>query len=111
MEFIVTSKSMRPASNKEQCFYCKQKIGSHHNQDCVLINKKVKVRMIVEYEIEVPNHWDKEDIEFHRNDGSWCADNAIDELQEKFNNPDSSCMCLHSKFEYLGENSEPFIYE
>lgn len=101
MKFVVTEKAMRPASDKRRCFYCQQEIGAEHKDDCVLINRKVRIRMTVEYDIEVPAHWDANQIEFHRNEGSWCADNALKELEDAFG--ENGCMCGAAKFEFVGE--------
>lgn len=109
MDFIVTEKAMRPASDKRQCFYCQQAIGEPHKPECVLIHKMVKVRMTIEYGIEVPADWDKDQIEFHRNDGSWCSDNALDELKEV--SELGGCLCHVSEFEYLGGDGEPYLDE
>ena len=106
---LVSLAAMRPASTKEECFYCQQPIGSPHKEDCVLIKKRVKVRMIVEYEVEVPNHWDQHMIEFHRNDGSWCADNALDELAEVAEK--EGCLCHLARYEYISDTSEGFLHE
>lgn len=81
MAFIVTERAMRPASPDHACFYCKQPIGMEHKSTCVLIHKKVRVRLTIEYEVEVPADWDAHMIEFQRNEGSWCADNLIRELE------------------------------
>ena len=112
-KFIVTKDATRPFGRDTECFYCHQLIGSPHSDDCVLINKKVKVRMFVDYEIEVPARWEKHNIEFARNEGSWCANNAIRELEEYFDNEsgENNCMCDASYFEYLGGDSEPFLME
>ena len=106
---IVTSKAMRPASAKEQCFYCQQPIGQPHKDDCVMIVKRVKVRMVVEYEVEVPAYWSGEQIEFHRNQGSWCADNAIEELEAL--SESQKCLCHHAHFQYIRDTSEPYLKE
>lgn len=106
---LVTPLSMRPASKEERCFYCLQDIGSNHKEDCVLLKKRVKIRMIVEYEVSVPNHWDKDMIEFHRNDAIWCADNALDELQEAAEI--NGCLCGIAKFEYVEDTSGEFLKE
>jgi hypothetical protein len=63
----VTRAAMRPASKREECFYCHQPIGADHKPECVLILKMVKVRMIVEYELDTPSSWDKEMIESYYN--------------------------------------------
>lgn len=91
---------IRPAGRNDTCFYCGSKIGEYHKGDCVVVTKKVKVRATIEYEIEVPHFWDNEQIEFHRNEGSWCSDNLINELQviEKRND---DCLCYYTEFEYI----------
>ena len=105
--YLVTEKAKRPASDKEQCFYCGSIIGDYHKKDCVYISKKVKVRAVIEYDIEVPSSWSAEDIEFHRNEGSWCSSNMLDELNEIDN---EGCLCDKVKFEFIEEipNSETF---
>lgn len=67
------------------------------------MKQKVKVRMIVEYEIECPGDWDKYDVEFHRNESSWCATNAIDELSRIIENKSNSCLCDCCTFEVIDE--------
>jgi hypothetical protein len=31
---------IRPAGNSDECFYCNQKIGTSHKEDCVCLQKK-----------------------------------------------------------------------
>jgi len=109
MTFYVTEKAMRPASDKRRCFYCLAPIGDEHKQDCVLVKKKVTVQMKISYEITVPASWEKHQIEFQRNDGSWCADNAISELEEIAEK--EGCLCNRAEFEYIGGDSKPFLDE
>ena len=109
MKYKVTKKAMRPVSNVEGCFYCGSSIGSYHKDSCVLVSKRVKVKATIEYEIEVPNSWSKKDVEFHRNEGSWCASNMLGEmkkLEEK-----EGCLCQFTKFEYIGDTSKSFLDE
>lgn len=108
MSHIVTEKAQRPASMNGTCFYCKQPIGAEHLHDCVLIERKVLVRAVIEYEIAVPADWTAEQIEFHRNDGSWCADNMIPELEAL---TESECLCDKVLFTYLGDTSRPYLEE
>ena len=102
MSFMVTEFAQRPARMDGTCFYCHQPIGSKHNDDCVLVMKTVVIRMTVVYEVDVPNHWDEDSIEFHRNESSWCASNAIRELDERFGGGDE-CMCCRAEFEFVRE--------
>lgn len=108
--YIVTEKAERPNGRKGLCFYCGRKVGESHAFDCVLISKKVRLRMTVEYEVRVPAHWDKDRVEFHRNESSWCADNAVAELQELLSD-DSCTLCGCTEFEMLEVTSEPFLSE
>ena len=107
--FIVTEKAQRPARMDGACFYCQQKIGEAHKADCVLVRKKVSVRMIVEYEIDVPAHWDANSVHSHRNRGSWCSDNALNEL-EAIKERDG-CLCHTVRFECLADASGPQLEE
>jgi len=110
MTFIVTEKAERPAGPKGQCFYCGRAVGAAHDESgCVLVQKKVKVRMTVEYEIEVPAHWAQMDVEFHRNEGSWCADNALRELERL--SEEQGCLCPIVQYEYLGGDTAPHLRE
>jgi hypothetical protein len=111
--FTVTEAAQRPARMDGTCFYCRRAIGEAHAENCVLVNRLVRIRMTIEYVVDVPAHWDKHDIEFHRNDGSWCCDNAFDELNELHEMLDEQgqCSCNIAKFEYLGEESPPYRSE
>ena len=67
--WIVKEEDERPAGKGTgKCFYCASKIGEEHEWECVIRTRKVLVRAVVEYEVEVPESWNKENIEFHRND-------------------------------------------
>ena len=107
--FIVTKNSMRPASKLEQCFYCRQPIGAEHKSDCVLVKKTVRIRVIIEYDVFVPHSWSKEDIEFHRNESSWCASNIIDELKELESS--GNCLCSHTHCECVNDKGQAVLSE
>ncbi len=107
--FTVTEKAMRPASDKRECFYCNVPIGGVHKTDCVLRHKKVLVRMTVEYEIEVPAFWEKKDVEFHRNEGSWCSNNALPELEKLAD--EKNCLCHCMNYECIRETSGEYLAE
>lgn len=115
MKFTVTEKAMRPASPDRACFYCGQPIGEEHIDTCVLVRKLVKIRATIEFEARVPAHWDKGDIEFHRNESSSCKDNFVRDLEEYVEHlgQDGYCLCCNdnNKFEYLCDVSGPFLGE
>lgn len=94
----------RPAAKGSGvCFYCHRAIGDRHDATCVLWTHRVKVRVTIDYEVDVPYSWTKEIVEFHRNEGSWCASNVLNELENV--EEEIGCLCPASKFEYLGEVS------
>ena len=66
----------------------------------------MRVRAIIDYDVKVPYHWDKEDVVWHRNEGSWCADNMLQELDSH-----PGCLCGHVKFECLEVHKESFLEE
>jgi hypothetical protein len=109
MQFIVTDKARRPAIDRPICCYCQQPVGSPHKDDCVLIKKKVLIRMTVEYEVSVPASYDKGDVEFHRNEGSWCADNVFDELEALCE--EHGCLCGVVNFTCLRDTGEHYLEE
>lgn len=96
---IVTTEAERPAGKKGECFYCQKKMNEQHNSECVLWEKTVLIRMTVEYPVKVPHFWSRDNVEFHRNEGSWCGDNVLQELEEL---PDEF-LCSNARFEYMSE--------
>ena len=61
--------------------------------------KNAKVRMIVEYVVRVPKDYDAHMIEFMRNEGSRCAGNAIQELEDL--DEAKGCLCDCTWFECI----------
>lgn len=111
-----------------RCCYCKKKVGSPHMVDCVTVTKRVRYRVIFEGKVvgslvwSDPHSWDQYSMEFHKNDGSWCPDNAIDLIEwadkaaeakanifidEYYEGP---CSCCLLKFEFdCVEDEGPFV--
>lgn len=71
----------------------------------------VRVKATITYEVPAPARAaDKESVEFQRNDGSWCASNMIQELEElDIDTPDEqSCLCPLVHFEFVEAVGEEF---
>ena len=103
---------IRPAGKPDECFYCQRKIGEDHQRNCVVVNKKVKVRWSFDVVIEVPHNWTAENVEFHYGESSWCASNAIAELQKQFPGEDGTpCPCSVFDCTYLETVDETPIRE
>jgi len=100
--WIVNNFSVRPAGKQDECFYCGEKVGSEHKQDCVIRSRTVVVDFTIRMVVDVPESWDKEDIEFKYNDGCWCADNLINLLDRENN----GCLCPHVVAECIREATQ-----
>lgn len=91
---------IRPAGPPDECFYCRRKVGEPHGAECVIVTKRVRVRYIFEIDIDVPHFWDEHTLLFHRNDSTWCADNAIAQIEDSA--PEPGCLCNAFTCEYVG---------
>lgn len=109
-KYKVTEDAQRPRMMNGKCFYCHQDIGDYHRDICILIKKKVLVRAIVEYEVEVPAFWDGEMVDFHRNLSSWCRSNIVEELIELRDRMDG-CLCPVVSYKYICDKSEEYLKE
>ena len=70
----------------------------------MIVTRRVAVRYSYDIEIDVPYHWTGHDIEFHRNDSSWCADNAQGDIDKFVQQQDGwICPCSCMTATYIGE--------
>lgn len=112
---IVVDADARPAGKPGECFYCQRRVGSEHKAECVLWTRRVVLRATIEYTEEVPHAWDAHMIQFARNEGSWCADNIVGDLEKHVKFVEGlherdivfGCLCSFTKVEYVREWEEP----
>lgn len=90
---------IRPGGPPDECFYCQRKVGEEHEKSCVVIVKKVRLRYIFVVDVYEPHGSDKEMIVFHRNESSWCASNALDELE--LHDDQERCLCDRMVCEFV----------
>jgi len=103
---IVKEEDEAPARPDGTCFYCKQKIGEEHLENCYKRERSVVVEFTIRVVTKEPEHWTPDDIEFHYNESSWCADNLLNSLvRRQKSNPDW-CLCQFTKAKYIKEASE-----
>lgn len=100
---IVNENATRPAGRNDECFYCQRKLGEEHKEDCVIRKRTIVLKYSFEVVVEIPEDWDQHQIEFHRNESSWCANNAIQDLKKRKENV---CYCNGFTCEYLREADE-----
>jgi len=91
---------IRPAGGDDKCFYCKAVVGSPHAKDCVIVQKKIRVRHTIGIDVLVPHHWNEDRIDFHFNDGSWCADNLLADVKEYLGSI-AGCLCGDHECEFV----------
>ena len=79
------------------------KVGEQHKPNCVIRKKTIVTRITIDFVDSVPENWDKDVIDFHYNDSSWCASNILNMLEERNN---FRCLCDVASFEYLRDATE-----
>ena len=72
---------------------------------CVVRNRTVMVRAIIEYPVLVPEFWEEDEIFFHRNDSSWCSGNGLDEIirLQELNDDGKLDACRYMEYEFVRE--------
>lgn len=98
---ITKNHGPRPAGRDDECFYCHGPLGADHHPNCVMRDRTVVVRATVEYVVRVPERHTPDQIEFRRNESSWCASNMLSELDSP-----ETCICNAVTFEYVREATE-----
>jgi len=88
----------RPAGKPDECFYCRQKVGTEHKTGCVMRQRSVVLQATITYVDTVPEDWTAEDIYKHRNLSGWCANNLFDIYDHK-----RHCFCGNVEIEFLEE--------
>ena len=89
------------------CHYCHQAIEGGHRFDCVCLRRSVVIQMTVEYVVSEVRAANPAGIEFHRNDGSWCAANDFKSLVEASSPPNSGhCGCGQARFKFIREATQ-----
>ena len=100
---VTNENGPRPAGKPDECFYCKQPIGTNHEEKCVCIQKVVLVKVTLEIPYILSNYWSEPDIDFYFNKSSWCANNIVNYLEvlQNAKSEDSPCLCSGFTGEYL----------
>lgn len=105
MKLPITDNGVRPAGSPNMCFYCHSPKGAHR-EDCVCVTKTVVLEMMIPYVVEVPNSWTAEEIEFQRNDSSFCLGNDSEKIFGEM-----VCLCGYAKIRYVRDASEEDMQE
>lgn len=94
------------------CFYCGMPIGRAHGMTCVTICRLHRFDVLIDgekvgtYESQDPCFWTVEQCVFHKNESSWCMDNALeaikwsDESAERRVDEHEGCVCGLLEFRY-----------
>jgi hypothetical protein len=117
---------IRPGGRPDECFYCRQRIGTPHGAECVIVTKRIEMRVTVKavlegfatqglWQFDEPHSWGAEMSNSHKNDGTWCAGNFLDISREVVVWGDKpapwaflekefawgSCLCEYLVFEFV----------
>lgn len=95
----------RPAGAPDKCFYCGRSLDEEHEEDCVLRQRTVRLRVTFDIIKVVPEGWNKEAIE-NQFGGKWsyCMHNIAEIIGDGASN---GCMCdWHISTELVEEASE-----
>ena len=103
-DWTVGEHSIRPAGKPDECFYCHAKVGEQHKEDCVIRSRTVNVDFTIHVVMDVPEFWDEAQINYHYNDGSWCASNLLNRLAIREHS--DRCLCNIANAKYVGEATE-----
>lgn len=91
-----------PAGGSGRCFYCERPIGKEHKDDCPCRTRTVVLKYTYTIVVDVPQSWSASEIERHRNESSWCADNSLRDLQVMAGG-EGECLCGHFHAKFLRE--------
>ena len=103
-DWTVGEYGVRPAGKPDECFYCGAKVGEQHKEDCVIRSRTVNVDFAIHMVMDVPEFWDEAQINYHYNDGSWCASNLLNRLAIREHS--DRCLCNIANAKYVGEATE-----
>jgi hypothetical protein len=109
----VTEDGVRPAGSPNKCFYCGEPKGAPHAADCVIPQRTVVLAMTIEYVVSIPAYWDASQVEFHRNDSSWCSANDLWLIADQADAAgENMCnTCGRTEFRFIREATEKDMEE
>ena len=103
-DWIVGEYGIRPYGKNDACFYCKAKVGEQHKEECVIRERTVNVDFVIHAVMSVPETWDEDQINWHYNEGTWCASNLLRILANR--DDDDRCLCSITEAKYIGEATQ-----
>lgn len=105
----VEDEGIRPAGPPDRCFYCDQPRDEPHAAECVVRLRTVVVEVTLRVVRKVPESWTPDEIEFHLNESSWCANNILDDIEamtKDREDGESRCLCPHFQARYVSEATQ-----
>jgi len=98
---LVTEDAIRPVGKPNSCYLCDAELGTEHKAGCVFRQRTIVIELKTRLLVSEPEHWDKEMIEFHFNESSYCLSNLIEELQAL--DESEGCICPFSEVIFIRE--------
>ena len=98
---VTPENGARPGPEADRCLYCNQPMGAEHLTTCACRKRTIVVRMTIEYVVQTWAGDDAAESMDFRGEGSWCCNNALDEIARYHVEP--HCLCDRASFEYVRE--------
>lgn len=116
---------IRHAGRPDECLYCRSRIGQPHGAECVMVTKRIEMRVTATmptgetvvglWQLDEPFSWTRENSEFHKNESTWCANNMLDDLGDvvwdagaadpsawlKSQDESDECLCRALEFKFV----------
>ena len=111
-----TDDGIRPAG-PDECFYCRQKVGSPHLFACVTVTVPRTYRVLLDgvdigsWSTDDPVGSNRDMRHFHKNESSWCANNVMNTGTLSLSRPlpvpePEHCLCDYLAIEPVGGEPE-----
>lgn len=101
----VSDEGIRPAGPKDECFYCRAKVGGTHGMECVIRQRTVIVELTIRVAALLPEWWDADAIEFKYNESSSCKSGILEDILAMQNRmrPAGNCLCGAGEVTFVRE--------
>lgn len=99
---------IRPAGPDDECFYCRAKVGSEHETECVIREQTVVIELTIEVVVKMPESWSDDAIEFKYNESSSCKSGLIEDIMrmDKRMRPVGNCLCGAGQVRFVREATD-----
>lgn len=85
----------------DKCFYCTAKVGKPHDENCIVPERPVKIRLTMDLIVPFPISWCEHAIDHMLHDDEFCMIDFMGDIERHLEA--GLCLCDFTKTEYLRE--------